>query len=201
VDDQQRIYVSGLFILVTPNPNNPFLYERRFAWRIHRYVRGGSDPNMPGCHWHRDTGYAVEEGSGLGTAVNPEGLDWSPADGGALFIADTGNNRGQRLSNPPSAQDYLILDGELGGLNSPVDVCADLAGYSYVVDGLSNAVYRYVRAEVVGVSTGQLVQRVDIEPSSGGAPLVEPVAVAADNDLVYVADGQTGEVAVFRRRR
>lgn len=201
VDDQQRIYVSGLFILVTQNPNNPFLYERRFTWRIHRYLRGGSDPNMPGCNWRRDTGYTVEEGSGLGTAEDPRGLDWTPADGAGLFIADSGNNRAQRRSDPPSASDYLLLDGELLALNSPGDVSADLAGFSYVVDGGTSGVYRYRRVEDGGISTGEYVQRVDLEPSSTGGVLQQPVAVAADNDLVYVADVQTGEVAVFRRRK
>jgi len=103
VDDQQRIYVSGLYILVTINPDNPFYYYRRYVWRIFRYVKGGSDARMPGASWHRDDAYAVEEGSGLGTTSDPQGLDWSPYAGGALFIADTGNNRAQRRSDPPSA--------------------------------------------------------------------------------------------------
>jgi DNA-binding beta-propeller fold protein YncE len=201
VDDQQRVYISGLFILVTQNPNNPFLYERRFSWRVHRYLRGGGDPNMPGSAWHRDPAYVVEEGSGLGTAEDPRGLDWSPADGGGLFIADAGNNRAQRRSDPVSPSDYLILDGELLALNTPRDISADLAGFSYVIDGGTVGVFRYRRVEDGGISNGTFVQRVDIEPSSAGLPLQEPVAVAADNDLVYVADAQAGEVAVFRRRK
>ncbi|MEO5617761.1 MAG: hypothetical protein ABIS67_08315 [Candidatus Eisenbacteria bacterium] len=201
VDDLQRLYVSGLFILVTQNPNNPFLYERRFAWRIHRFVRGGGDPNMPGCNWRRDTGYEVTEGSGLGTAEDPRGLDWSPADGGGLFITDTGNNRAQRRSDPPSSADYLMLDVDVAALNSPRDISADLAGFSYVVDGGTNGVYRFRRAEDGGVSAGQFVQRVDIEPSAAGTSLLQPGAVAADNDFVYVADVAAGEVAVYRRRR
>ncbi len=201
VDNLQRVYVSGLYILVIPNPTNPFLYERRFAWRIHRYVRGTGDPNMPGCHWRRDTGYLVEEGSGLGTALDPRGIDWTPAEGGGLYIADTGNNRVQRRSDPRSNQDFLILDGETGGLNSPLDVSADLAGFSYVVDGGSEGVYRYRREEILGASVGTFVQRVDVEPSAAGMRLQRPVAVAAENDVVYVADGQAGEIALFRRRR
>ena len=201
VDNLQRIYVAGLYIQVTQNPNNPFLYERQFRWRINRYLRGAGSPNMPGCNWHRDLAYSVEQGSGLGTIEDPRGLDWTPADGGGLFITDSANNRAQRRSDPASANDYLILDSDLGGLNSPRDVCADLAGYSYVVDGGTNAVYRYLRMQDGGVSLGRFVQRVDIEPSAAGTSLLQAGAVAADNDLVYVADVLAGEVAVFRRRK
>jgi len=201
VDNLQRVYVAGLYIQVLPNPNNPFLYERRFTWRVHRYARGGGDANMPGSAWHRDLAYVVEEGSGLGTAEDPRGLDWTPGDGGGLFITDTGNNRAQRRSDPASFQDFLMLDGENGALNSPLDVSADLDGYAYVVDGASNAVYRFRRVEQNSFSTGEFVQRVDIEPSAGGLPLQRAGAVAADVDRVYVADFDAGEVAVFRRRK
>lgn len=198
VDDQERVYVSGVFILVTVNPDNPFYFYRRFVWRIFRYVRGGGDPNLPGSNWHRDPAYVVEEGSGLGTASDPRGLDWSPVDGGALFIADTGNNRAQRRSDPPSTNDYLLLDSDKGALRAPNDVTTDLAGYSYVTDAADTAVFRFRAA---GQGLGEFVQRVDLEPSASGQKLQRPVAVAADNDLVYVADAGRGEIAVFRRRR
>ncbi len=198
LDNQQRIYVAGLRILVTQNPENPFYYYRRFVWRIQRYVRGGGDPNMPGCPWQRDVAYSVDEGSGLGTVIGPTGIDWSPANGGALYIADTGNNRAQRRSDPPSSDDYLMLDDDQGGLIAPTDVSADLAGFAYVIDGGHNSVNRYQPA---GQGLGQFVQRVDIEPSADGQFLQKPVAVAADSNQVYVADGQAGVVAIFRRRK
>jgi DNA-binding beta-propeller fold protein YncE len=193
VDDQQRIYVSGLHILVTVNPDNPFYYYRRYVWRVFRYIKGGSDPDMPGAAWHRDESYAVEEGSGLGTIDDPRGLDWTPYGGGALFIADTGNNRAQRRSDPPSAFDYLLLDGAAGAMVAPTDVSADLAGYSYVIDSGHEAVYRFVSA---GQGLGEFVQQVDIDVSAG--PLVHPIALAADDDKVYVVD-QSGALAVFQR--
>ena len=193
VDAQERVYVSGIYILVTVNPDNPFYYYRRFVWRIFRYVKGGTDSRMPGAGWHRDDSYAVEEGSGLGTVSNPGGLDWCPYGGGALFIADTGNNRAQRRSDPPSADDYLLLDGDQGAMVAPTDVSTDLAGFSYVVDSGHQAVYRFQSA---GQGLGEYVQRVDID----GAPLVQPVAVAADEDLVYVAD-RSGTLAVFQRHK
>jgi DNA-binding beta-propeller fold protein YncE len=198
LDDQQRIYVAGLRILVTQNPENPFYYYRRFVWRIQRYVRGGGDPNMPGCPWQRDLAYSVDEGSGLGTVISPTGIDWSPAAGGALYIADTGNNRAQRRSDPPSADDYLMLDDDAGALIAPIDISADLAGFVYVIDGGHGSINRY---EPAGQGLGQWVQRVDIEPSADGKYLQKPVAVAADSSQVYVADGGAGVVAIFRRRK
>ncbi len=193
LDDQQRVYVSGLAILVTINPDNPFYYYRRYVWRIHRYVKGGSDPRMPGASWHRDDAYSVEEGSGLGTVSDPNGLDWSPYGGGALFIADTGNNRAQRRSDPPSAYDYLLLDDDHGSMIGPTDVSTDLAGYSYVIDSGHESVGRF---QSTGQGLGDFVQRVDIE----GAPLVHPIALAADVDKVYVAD-QAGVIAIFQRHK
>ena len=195
VDDQQRIYVSGLYVLVTLNPDNPFLYYRRYVWRVFRYVQGGTDSRMPGANWHRDDTYAVEEGSGLGTNNDPTGLAWSPFGGGGLFITDTGNNRAQRRSDPPSPFDYLLLDGASGSMVAPVDVSTDLDGYSYVIDSGHEAVYRFVGA---GQGLGEYVQQVDADVIAGA--LVHPTALAADADKVYVAD-QTGVLAVFQRHK
>jgi len=199
VDNLQRIYVSGLYILVTINPDVPLLKYRRFSWRIHRYLRGGGDPNMPGSNWHRDPTYTISEGSGLGTVLNPQGLDWSPNGNGALYIADTANNRGQRLGDPRSSDDYLMLDTDTGSLVSPVDACADLAGFAYVVNGAPNlGVFRY---EGIGQGLSQMVQRVDVYTDATTPRLMQPVAVTADSDRVYVADAGRGEVAIFQRRK
>jgi hypothetical protein len=199
VDTQQRIYVGGLYILVTVNPDNPFYRYRRFVWRIHRYLRGAGDPNMPGSSWHRDTNFEIEEGSGLGTVSNPNGLDWSSADGGALFVADTGNNRGQRLGDPASVSDYLMLDSDAGSLVSPVDVSSDLAGFSYVVNGGTAGVFRY---RGLGSGLSEMVQRVDIYSDTTSSNRLQlPIAAAADSSRVFVADGTLQQVFVFERRQ
>jgi len=199
VDQLQRIYVGGLYILVTVNPDNPFYHYRRFVWRVHRYVRGGGDPNMPGSNWHRDTGFEIEEGSGLGTVSNPTGLDWSSAEGGALFVADTGNNRGQRLGDPSSASDYLMLDTDAGSLNSPVDVSSDLGGFSYVVNGGQPGVFRY---RGLGSGLSEMVQRVDVYSDTTSTNRMEqPIAAAADSNRVFVADAARQQVFVFERRQ
>ncbi|HTO92593.1 MAG TPA: hypothetical protein VMJ70_15790 [Candidatus Sulfotelmatobacter sp.] len=199
VDNLQRIYVSGLYILVTINPDNPFLYYRRLVWQVNRYLRGAGDPNMPGSNWHRDPTYVLAEGSGLGTVMNPQGLDWSPNGSGALYLSDTANNRAQRLGDPRSGDDYLMLDTDNGPLTSPVDVCADLAGFAYVVNGGPNfGVFRY---QGIGQGLSEMVQRVDVYTDVTTPRLLQPVAVTADSDRVYVADAGRGEVSIFQRRR
>lgn len=197
VDDQERVYVSGLFFEVVQTAS--FEYSRKLVWRIHRYLRGGGDSNMPGCNWHRDPVYIVTQGSGLSTVSDPHGLDWGPDAGGALYVADTGNSRGLRRSDPPSlVTDFSMVASEIGDIGIPPDICVDLAGYIYVVDRENAQVVRYRSA---GQGQSEFVQRVDIEPSRDGIFIAAPVAVAADNDLVYVADGQRGELAIFRRRK
>ena len=47
---------------------------------------------------------------------------------------------------------------------------------------------------------GNFVQRVDRNPDDVTAPLVRPVAVAADNRQVYVADRGAGQVLRYWRR-
>jgi hypothetical protein len=197
VDNQQRVYVSGLFFLVVQTAS--FEYSRTLVWRIHRYLPGGGDPNMPGCAWHRDPVYAVTQGSGISNASDPRGLDWGSDGNGALYVADNGNNRGLRRSDPPSLEtDYAMVDSDQGDIGLPLDISADLAGYAYVVDSEHHQVVRYTSS---GQTAGKFVQRVDIEPSKDGIYLADPVAVSADNDLVYVADGGRGELAIFRRRK
>jgi hypothetical protein len=44
------------------------------------------------------------------------------------------------------------------------------------------------------------VQRVDVEKDASGRELVDPIAVAADDSLVYVADPATAQVIRYKRR-
>ena len=44
------------------------------------------------------------------------------------------------------------------------------------------------------------LQRVDLEGDAYHLPLVNPIAVAADSQVVYVADGTTGQVVYYKRR-
>lgn len=203
-DDQGRVYVSGSAIILIPDQQNPSIRTRAFEFRVYRYlpVSPGStppDPLMPGTdRWVRDPNYRVDEGSGLGTVLDPRGLYWMrPGAGGlsALFAADRGKNWIQKLSDAVSSTGFYRIDADSSStLDGPADVTGDLAGYVYLTDTGNRRVLRYDPA-------GDFVQRVDVEPDADGLRLIDPVAVAADDSLVYVSDGITRKVVRYQRRR
>ena len=150
---------------------------------------------MPGANWHRDSTWVVEEGSGIGTVVDPRGLFWSGAGGAALYVADYGKNWVQKLSDSAPSTGFYQLDGggTGAGFNGPTDVAVDLQGYVYVVDGGNRRVLRYA-------PDASFVQLVNVELDAQGQPLQVPVAVGCDDSLAYVADTQTGKVIRYKRR-
>jgi DNA-binding beta-propeller fold protein YncE len=88
-------------------------------------------------------------------------------------------------------------DGDLEGapqMSSPTDVVVDADGFFYAVDEGNQRVLRYSDTDRA------FVQIVNVENNASGLPLQRPVAVAADKDLVYVADRDAGEVIRYRRR-
>lgn len=202
-DDQGRVYVSGSAIVLIPDPQDPRIRTRTFQFRIFRYlpVAPGSvpqDPYMPGTNrWVRDQSFIVEEGSGVGTLFDPRGIYWSgsgPA-GRTLLAADFGKNWGQALSDLVSSTGVFKMDaGADTSLNGPTDIAADLSGFIYVCDTGNDRVLRFD-------PYGEYVQKINVELDSDGMPLVEPIAVAADDSLVYVADRFTNKVVRYQRRK
>jgi hypothetical protein len=205
VDAQERVYVSGSAIVLLSDPSDDRIKTRVFQFRVNRYVKvtpgTGNDPYMPGTsHWIRDKNYIVEEGSGLGTLSDPRGLYWSPGALGAgtpgLFAADFGKNWVQKLSDALSSTGQFLIDADSSGgnLNGPLDVATDLTSFIYLTDTGNARVLRYD-------PYGQFVQRVDVEKDSDGRPLVLPIAVAADDSLVYVGDRDGNRVIRYQRRK
>ena len=201
-DPQGRIYVAGTAVIYVADPQSPRLLSRTQQYRVYRYARGPRYPgvsppdrNMPGAQWHRDTTWIVEEGSGIGTLVDPRGMTWSAAGGAALYAADFGKNWVQKLSDQTSSAGFFQLDGgQTGsGFNGPTDVAVDLAGFIYVADTGNRRVFRFD-------SDGNYIQIVNVELDADGEELKEPVAVAADESLVYVGDFQAGKVIRYKRR-
>jgi len=204
-DDQGRVYVAGSAIIYVPDPNDDRIRTRRLLYRIYRYLRGPRypgvipvprDPFMPGANWHRDTTFVVEEGSGLGTLVDPRGLYWSSAGGAALYAADFGKNWVQKLDPSQSSAGFYFLDGGRSGeaFNGPTDVVVDLQGFLYLCDTGNRRVVRYAADQ-------EYVQTVNVEPDAQGQDLMNPIAVAADDSLVYVADGDLAKVIRYQRRK
>ena len=200
-DDQGRVYVGGSAIVLIADPQDPRIRTRQFQYRIRRYLRvsPGSvtpDPYMPGTdRWIRDVNYIVEDGSGLGTLTDPRGLAWSAATGRGLFAADLGKGWIQKLSDVTSSTAFFKIDaGQDSILSAPRDVAVDLLGFIYVADTGNLRVLRYD-------PQGQFVQRVNVELDADHRPLADPVAIAADDSLVYVADRASAKVVRYERRK
>ena len=204
-DDRGNVYVSGKAIIYLPNPFDPRLQERVFQDRIYRYHRGAlpggqRDRNiLSDSLWHRDPDFAVLPGTGLGTVVEPRGMDWSPTSGPALFVADFGKNWVQKMAdgNENLGQSSYYRDGDLENapeLSNPTDVVVDADGFFYAVDQGNQRVTRYSDTDRT------FVQIVNVENNASGLPILRPVAVAADGDLVYIADRDRNEVIRYRRR-
>jgi len=200
-DDEGRVYVSGLAIILVPDQLNPSRRTRTFQWRIYRYAHGPrypgvvpADRRLPGANWHRDSTWVVEEGSGLGTVVDARGLFWGPANR-SLFVADYNKNWIQKIREEDGTGVYQ-LDGAQSGLsfNGPLDVAADLVDFVYVADTGTRRVLRYDPG-------GAYVQEVNVEPDAFGATLADPITVAANDSLVFVGDLGTGRVVRYKRRK
>ena len=202
-DDQGRVYVSGSYIVNIPDPQDARILTRSFVFQIRRYlpVAPGSvppDPRMPGTdRWVRDPNPYADEGSGQGSVDDPRGLYYAVAavpGGPTLFGADLAKNWVQRFSEPASGADYKLDAAQDTTFNAPEDVAADLQGYVYVADTGNQRVLRFD-------PYGQFVQRVNVEPDAYGLALVQPVAVAADDSLIYVADRAASKVVRYQRRK
>jgi hypothetical protein len=196
-DYEGRVYVAGSAIVQAPNVENPHLSTRTFESRIYRYVRGGGDVRMPGANWHRDDTWEVVEGSGVGSVQNPHGMQWMyTASGGGLYVSDYDKNWIQRLSDSQSSSGSYQIDGAETGvfLFQAGDVSADEAGFVYVCDTGNQRVLRYDADK-------NFVQRVDIAEVGGTGPLSNPVAVAANDSLVFIADPGAGLIYKLKRLR
>lgn len=197
------IYVSGTAIYLDTLETDSRIRTRQFASRVYRYVRGPRyagvtppDANLPGANWHRDSTWLLRAGSGNASVSNPRGLYFSRYLGSSLFVADRGNDQAKQVSVAVPGLGLVQVDGQSTGanFNAPEDVFADLAGFFYVVDRSNRRVLRYDGA-------GTFVQRVDVEPDAQGQALLDPVAVAVDDTLAFIADRGRSKVMRYLRRR
>jgi hypothetical protein len=197
-----RVYVGGVIMYGRIDPYNSAVRTLEYRYRIRRYVHGTGDrfvvSDIGGAAWRRDATYYLLEGTGFGSTQDPRGMQWDAAQGAALYFADRGNNQVQRYGDPAGGAWSFKLD--IGGsgpdsmlLSQPLDVAVDSAGYVYVVDAGNLRVLRYD-------PDGGFVQRVDRNPDDVGPGLTLPVAVAADNRQVYIANRGAGQVLRYRRQ-
>jgi hypothetical protein len=201
-DNQGRVYVSGLVVVLDTNQVDQRIRTRKAVSRVYRYKRGTRypgvlDANMPGTtQWHRDTTWLVFDGTGASSVTDPRAIHWSPAGTNPLFIADRANNQAKAVSSNQVGVAITRTDGSATGaaFNHPEGITADLAGFFYVVDRENRRVLRFTMA-------GEYVQRVDVESNADGLPLLDPTSVAVDDSLAYIADRGRGQIVRYKRRR
>jgi hypothetical protein len=201
-DEQGRVYVAGTAVILDTLQTDQRIRTRKFVSRVYRYSRGPKylpdvlDVNMPGTmSWHRDTSWVVFDGTGASSVSDPRGIYWSRTGVNPLFIADRLNNQVKGVSTNEVGVSIVRVDGQETGANldHPESVTADLAGFFYMVDRNNRRVLRYDL-------TGQYIQRVDVEANSDGLPLLDPISIAVDDSLAYVADHGRNQIVRYRRR-
>lgn len=197
-DASGRVYVSGTLMFCRVDPFNERIRTLEYRYRIRRYEHGTGDRFVTDGAWRRDPTYWLVEGTGFGSTRDPRGMQWASPQGAALYFADLGNNQVQRYGDPAGGAGSFKLD--IGGagadsmlLSLPTDVAVDSAGFVYVVDTGNLRVLRYD-------PDGAFFQRVDRNPDDITPPLARPVAAAADNRQVYIADRGAGQVLRYWRR-
>jgi len=202
-DNQGRVYVSGLAIVLIADELDNRIKTRSFLWRIYRYKRGSRYPgvtppdhNLPGAAWHRDTTWFVEEGAGTGFLDGVRGIHWrSTPAGSGLFASEVDNNRAQKLYDDLTSTGYFQIteDGVGDRIVTPLDVYADELGSVYVADTGNRRVLRFD-------ANGNFIQRVDVDLDAQSQALENPVTVAADSLVTFVGDRARGKVIRYRRR-
>ena len=200
-DDQGRVYVAGLVVVLDTNQVDQRIRTRKHVSRIYRYKRGTRYPgvldvNMPGTDgWHRDTTWVVFDGTGNSSVSDPRGIQWSPRGALPLFVADRGNNQVKGVSSVELNMPIVRTDGSVTGatFNAPEAVAADRNDHFYVVDRENRRVLRFH-------ISGEFIQRVDTEANADGLPLLDPTSIAVDDSLAYIADRGRGQIVRYKRR-
>jgi len=203
-DDQGNVYVSGTMVVLDTLQTDQRIRTRKFVSRIYRYSPGPKYPGvgdiyMPGTmSWHRDTTWVVLDGTGTSSVLDPAQMNWTPLNGGAVFVADRGNNKAKLIGTTGNQQGYVKVDGSETptgtSFSAPQSASVDESGYLYVVDRGNRRVLRYDYA-------GNYIQDVNVENNSQGQPLLDPVAVGVNDSLAYVADPGRGQVIRYQRRK
>jgi hypothetical protein len=196
-DAEGNVYVSGIAkAFIRDDPQDTRRRTYKYVSRVYRYR---ADQN-----YARDDGnFFVDDGQGQGTIFEPGDIFVLGAATPHLYVADMGKDLAQRLLIQDNVQNEeseplpsLALDGSETGapFQAPVDFVADAAGFMYVVDRGNRRVVRYDAA-------GEFVQRVNVELDLDRDSLHVPVAAAADDSLVYVADRATGKLHAYKKRK
>jgi phage tail-like protein len=139
---------------------------------------------IDGCTGRREHAACIGgEGVGATQLCEPSGLAISPQRH-ALYVADAGNGRVQIFDLPTMA-----LTGMLDGLVRPVSIALDDESNLYVVDTQAHLADQY------GIG-GDRVAAFRARVQASGR-VTDPRAVACEGGIVYLLDGQTGNICAF----
>jgi trimeric autotransporter adhesin len=157
---------------------------------VRRVAANGTIANFAG---NGSTGSGGDGSAATSAQLNgPQGLAVDSA--GALYIADSGNNRIRKVSGGTIS----TLTGGNNELNKPYGVAVDTGGNVYVADFGSNRVIRVTAAGAASTFAGTGVSGYsgDGGPATS-AMLKGPQAVAVDNSgNVYIGDSGNNRVRV-----
>jgi len=205
-DDGGNVYVAGWATVLDTSAYDQRIRTRTFQSRIIRYTPGPRYPGinppdlyMPGANWHRDTTWRCINGTGVSYVSDPAKMTWTSGYGGALFVADRGNNAAKVIATFAPQVGFVKVDGSETptgtSFHSPEGVAVDDQGYLYVVDRLNQRVLRYD-------PSGNYIQQVNVENNSDGQQLLDPIAVGVGGDSlwVYIVDRGRGQVVRYQRR-
>jgi len=162
-----------------------FLYvadkQRDYIWKYTPF--GERDTSLGG------NGVLTEGGEGTGYVSQPGGLCF---DGTYIQVTDTGHNRVIKLVRDEFAFGVLNVTGPSleDPFASPLDSDSDETGNVYVADTGKDRVLKYN-------TSGVLMATVNWDPAY---PVGPPVAVAARDKWVYVADPENGKILIYELR-
>ncbi len=165
--------------------------QKEFIWKYR--PSGERDSSLKQCDDYGHCwsfGVLSEGGEGVGYVRRPGGLCFN---GVYLQVTDTGKNRVQKLVRNQFAFGVLSVLGPAldDPLSSPLDSDSDEAGNIYIADTGKNRVLKYD-------SSGSLLATVNWDPTY---PVGPPVAVAARDKWVYLADPENGKILIYELRQ
>ncbi len=176
--------------------DDPQDIRRRTYKYVSRVYRYRSDLGFA-----KDPDFFVDDGQGVGTVSEPQDCFVAPLAVAPdyLYVADTGKDIVQRMEirdNAGEPLEAIPLDGIQSGTPFvvPTDFTADDVSFMYIADTGNRRVVRYN-------PEGLFVQVVNVEKDRFDDSLHVPIAVTADDSLVYVADRETGRITSYKRRK
>lgn len=187
-DEARTVYVSCDARVLVPQAPNPAVIEVQSL--IYHYRANGL----------RDT--TAEQGTGIGTVQGASALAYRD---GALYVADTDKDWGQKIDAAAKNLGYFKVDGTEDGapgpIKGPVGVAVDDSNYFYISDAGHGRVLRYF----VDGTFNQVVNQNDTLAVGGANNLAQPgsvtVGLVSSRLYAYIADPSLHIINLYKFQR